>query len=73
MEKTPVIEHDTCARCRWYDAVRADMSICRLRPPTGTGALVQGISGKPGWVYTALWPVVTSQDWCGEFSPKLSS
>ena len=54
-----------CTRCKFYDdhkvnggASSGDEGLCRFNPPVS----------QPGPKEQGLWPVVSSQDWCGHFS-----
>lgn len=69
----------TCQFCRFYDTVSSvqigqAISVCRRNAPRCQGWLL-GIDQQqmPRWVYTTLWPLVGSTDWCGDFARKLSS
>lgn len=48
------MSHETCSSCRFM-RVDNDLPRCHRQPPVGT----------TGW-----WPLVTTQDWCGEYQPK---
>ena len=55
-----------CSSCRFYDdhegnggAAEHDAGLCRFNPPVS----------QPEPKGRGLWPVVTSIDWCGHFTP----
>ena len=57
-----------CNSCRYFDdhklngaAASADAGLCRFNPPVS----------QPEPQGHGLWPVVSSQDWCGHFSPEM--
>lgn len=49
---------DRCPNCRFWWVDKSGFGQCRRFPPTPTV--------KDG---RALWPVTSSGDWCGEWSP----
>lgn len=64
-----MINNAACAKCSFYDehatAVQAPKTdgLCRYNPPVS----------QPGPEEHGLWPIVSSGDWCGHFSPDMNS
>lgn len=54
--------HAACTKCKFFDnhsaMAEADEGLCRFNPPVS----------QPSPEAHGLWPVVSSQDWCGHFS-----
>lgn len=50
-----VVVKNTCGDCRFYDSQRSDKGYCRRMPPT-----------VAGWRQETVWPIVTTEEWCGE-------
>ena len=57
-----------CRSCRYFDdhklntgAPQGEEGLCRFNPPVS----------QPEPQGHGLWPVVSSQDWCGHFSPEM--
>ncbi len=82
MDKTQhaEINDKTCQNCRYCDSLvvigQATITqVCRLKSP-GVSAAPIGLdpaTGQVKWVYTTLWPMVLSSDWCSEWQRKLQS
>ncbi len=60
------IQGAACRSCRFYDdhhgnggGAQADSGLCRFNPPVS----------QPEPNGHGLWPVVTTRDWCGHFTP----
>ena len=59
----------SCQHCRFYDdhklnggVANTDAGLCRYNPPVS----------QPDAQSQGLWPVVTSQDWCGHFTSDMA-
>lgn len=70
----------SCSNCKFCDTITnpvqaTAMMICRVKPPGSQGQCIGLDPGSktPQWVYTTLWPVVSTSDWCGEHRARLSS
>ena len=70
----------SCASCKFCDTVTnpaqaVAMMFCRRNAPRSQGAPIgmDPASKQVQWAYTTLWPVVGTQDWCGEWARKLAS
>jgi hypothetical protein len=88
IEKTHTVEkvkvdfaaEKVCANCKFYDTIlnpagAIAMHVCRQKSPTAQGQCI-GVdpqTRQPQWIYTTLWPMVASTDWCADFARKLQS
>jgi hypothetical protein len=63
-----------CKDCKWYDITTSGVGICRIKPP-GTHAQLVSIDKErgPQWVQYTSWPIVSSTDFCAEYSRKMQS
>lgn len=52
---TPYVEIKTCKECRFYMKRIEESGLCRRHPPLNL----------------RYWPVVDTDDWCGEFQDKV--
>jgi hypothetical protein len=70
----------SCANCKYCDTITNPVQavaqmFCRRNAPSSAGQCI-GIdpaTKQPQWVYSTLWPVVGSQDWCGEHARKVNA
>jgi hypothetical protein len=68
----------SCANCKFCESVTnpvaaQSMMFCRKRPPSSAAQCIglDPATGQVKWMYTTLWPMVTSADWCNEHVMKL--
>jgi hypothetical protein len=60
---------ETCADCIHYEAAATDPSSgrCRRNPPAIVNDTLE--ANTPEARFVSMWPIVTKNDWCGEFVP----
>lgn len=60
-----------CETCRWWDGVAEDeIAECRRLPPQ---FIIEQIDPGTSHGDHAFWPLVDSDQWCGEHQPKEQS
>jgi hypothetical protein len=81
-EKTvyPADFSKSCSNCKFGETIVKPQSaesftICRQQAPRSQAQCigVDPANGQAQWRYTTLWPVVGTQDWCGQYAAKLQS
>jgi hypothetical protein len=70
----------SCANCKFCDTVTNPVQaqstmFCRLKAPISQGQCIglDPATKQPQWIYTTLWPMVTTSDWCGDWSRKVNA
>lgn len=64
MQTATTANGSSCTSCVFFDdhtstKLQEESGLCRFNPPVS----------QPDQDTRGLWPVVTSQDWCGHFTP----
>jgi len=61
----PVIPHQKCANCYFYDKLNASTGLCRTVAPSP--------ANNAGGPLVVTWPTVQgATDWCGRWAPAPS-
>ncbi len=61
----------TCEGCAFWKQVAGNVGQCRRRSPQPAMASLVPDNGPGTW--RASWPDTLEDDWCGEFSPRVSA
>lgn len=70
---TPMAPAVNCHNCRYSGADASGKGVvCRRKPPAAViGMQVNPLTRQPEQGMFAIWPPVTTQDWCAEHAVKL--
>jgi len=64
---------DSCGACHFFEATEVlGEGECRHDHPIHLQALLTGVGPPDSAAQRAIWPIVSQEDWCGEFTEASS-